>query len=52
MIEGLVRISELITRYAIFGCIFLQGEYRAKKDLEITMVRQYEAILVYLLKAE
>ncbi|KAL9609314.1 MAG: hypothetical protein Q9167_005901 [Letrouitia subvulpina] len=52
MIEGLVRISELITRYAIFECIYLHGEYQAKKDLEVAMVHLYEAILTYLLKAE
>ena len=52
MIEGLVRISRLITHYAIFECIYLQGEYQAKKELEFAMVRLSEAILVYLLKAE
>ncbi|KAI9693666.1 MAG: hypothetical protein M1822_002937 [Bathelium mastoideum] len=52
MIEGLERISGLITYYAIFECIYLQGNYKAKKDLEAALVKLYEVILHYLLKAE
>ena len=52
MIEGLVRISGLITRYAIFECLYLHGERLAKQELEVAMINLYEAILTYLLKAE
>jgi hypothetical protein len=52
MIEGGIRIAELITRYAIFESIYLRGEYQAKGQLEQAMLRLYEAILTFLLKAQ
>ncbi|CAO2655499.1 Nn.00g043020.m01.CDS01 [Neocucurbitaria sp. VM-36] len=52
VVEGLVRIAELICRYAVVERLYLQGMSGAKEELERALVRLYAAILNYLSKVK
>jgi len=51
MAEGLERVSNLITRYAIFESLYLHLDSVVEDQLADAIARLYGAILTYLSKA-
>jgi len=51
MMEGTEYVSHLITRYATFENLYLKTSFKAKEQLEQSLVKLYAAMMRYLVRA-
>jgi glutathionyl-hydroquinone reductase len=51
MVEGLERVSRLVTEYAIVEALYLSEGYLATDQMTEAIARLYSAILIYFAKA-